>query len=59
MPRAAVFVGPMIIALVMAQRAAPNVRAVDFLVGFGSGVLFGISLLRLIQIIRAGGPVER
>ena len=59
MPRVVVFVPPMILALVMAQRAAPHVRAVDFLTVFGSGVLFGVSLLRLIQIFRAGGPSER
>jgi hypothetical protein len=59
MPRVAVFVVPMILALVMAQRAAPHVRAVDFLLVFGSGVLFGISLLRLLQMLRAGGPSER
>jgi hypothetical protein len=43
----------MIIGLVTAQRAAPHVRAVDFLLLFASGVLFGVSLMGLIQILRA------
>ena len=51
--RAAVFVVPLILTLVMAQRAAPRVRAVDFLLLFASGVIFGVSLMGLIQLLRA------
>jgi hypothetical protein len=51
--RAVVFAVPMIVGLVTAQRAAPHVRTVDFLLLFASGVLFGVSLMGLIQMIRA------
>ena len=50
--RAPVFVVPMIVGLVAAQRAAPHVRTVDFLLLF----VFGVSLMGLIQIVRAGRP---
>ena len=52
--RTAVFVAPLILTLVMAQQAAPRVRAVDFLLVFASGVIFGVSLMGLIQFLRAG-----
>ena len=52
--RTAVFVVPLVLTLVMAQRAAPRVRAVDFLLVFASGVIFGVSLMGLIQFLRAG-----
>jgi hypothetical protein len=52
--RTAVFVAPLVLTLVMAQRAAPQVRAVDFLLVFASGVIFGVSLMGLIQFLRAG-----
>ena len=51
--RAAVFAAPMIVGLVAAQRAAPHVRTVDFLLLFASGVVFGVSLMGLIQMLRA------
>ncbi len=51
---AAVFVVPMIVGLVTAQRAVPHIRTVDFLVLFASGVVFGVSLMGLIQVLRAG-----
>jgi hypothetical protein len=50
---AAVFAVPMIIGLVTAQRAAPHVRTVDFLLLFASGALVGISLMGLIQAWRS------
>jgi hypothetical protein len=53
---AAVFVVPMIIGLAAAQRAAPHVRTVDFLLLFASGVAVGVSLMGLIQILRARRP---
>jgi hypothetical protein len=49
---AAVFVVPMIVGLVTAQRAVPH--TVDFLLLFASGVVFGVSLMGLIQVLRAG-----
>ena len=52
--RAAVFAVLMIVGLVSAQRAAPHVRTVDVVQLFASGVLFGVSLMRLIQVLRAG-----
>jgi hypothetical protein len=45
----------MIIALVSAQRAAPRVRAVDFLLIFASGVIFGVTLMGLIQMWKGRG----
>ena len=53
--RLAVFVVPMVIGLVTAQRAAPHVRTVDFLLLFASGVICGVSLMGLIQVWRARG----
>jgi hypothetical protein len=52
--RTAVFVVPLILTLVMAQRAAPRVRAVDFFLVFASGVIFGVSLMGLIQSLKTG-----
>jgi len=51
---AAVFAIPMIIGLVTAQRAAPHVRTVDFLLLFASGAIFGVRLMGLIQAWRSG-----
>jgi hypothetical protein len=48
--RFAVFAVPMIIGLVTAQRAAPRVRAVDFVLLFASGIVFGVSLMGLVQM---------
>ena len=50
---AAVFVVPMIVGLVTAQQAVHHVRTVDFLVLFASGVIFGVSPMGLIQVLRA------
>ncbi|HET8623744.1 MAG TPA: hypothetical protein VFM14_09305 [Gemmatimonadales bacterium] len=49
----------MVIGLLTAQRAAPHVRTVDFLLLFASGVIFGVSLMGLIQAWRAQGPERR
>jgi len=54
--RAAVFVIPLLIGLLSAQRAAAHVRTVDFLMVFAAGALFGVGLLGLIQVLRAPGP---
>jgi hypothetical protein len=43
----------MIVGLVTAQRAAPHVRTVDFLLLFASGVIFGVSLMGLVQALCA------
>jgi len=46
----------MIVGLVTARQAAPHVRTVDFLLLFASGVIFGVSLMALIQHLRTGRP---
>lgn len=51
--RAAVFIVPLITGFVTAQRAAPNVRAVDFVLLFAAGLLCGVSLVGLIQTLRS------
>jgi hypothetical protein len=43
----------MLVGLISAQKAAPHVRTVDFILLFASGVVFGVSLMGLIQFIRA------
>jgi hypothetical protein len=50
--RAAIFVVPLIIGTVSARQAAPNVRLVDFVLRFASGILVGMSLMGLIQLLR-------
>jgi hypothetical protein len=50
---AAIFAVPMIVGLVTAQRAAPHVRTVDFLLLFASGAIFGVSLMGLLQAWRS------
>lgn len=50
---AAVSVVPMLVGLLAAQRAAPHVRTVDFLLLFAGGVAFGVGLMGLIQLLRA------
>ena len=52
--RAAVLAIPLIICFAAARQAAPHVRAVDFLLLFASGVIFGVSLMGLIRILRQG-----
>lgn len=49
----AVSVVPMIVGLLAAQRAAPHVRTVDFVLLFAGGVAFGVGLIGLIQMLRA------
>jgi hypothetical protein len=51
--RAAVSVVPMLVGLLAAQRAAPHVRTVDFVLLFAGGIAFGVSLMELIQLLRA------
>ncbi len=43
------FAAPLIISMVAASRAAPHVRAVDFVLLFAGGVAFGLGLMGLIQ----------
>jgi hypothetical protein len=50
--RAAVSVVPMLVGLLAAQRAAPHVRTVDFVLLFAGGVAFGVSLMGLIGLFR-------
>jgi hypothetical protein len=54
--RLAIYAIPLIITLVAARRAAPHVRAVDFLLLFASGVVFGVSLMGLIQAWKGRAP---
>ncbi|HEY8259274.1 MAG TPA: hypothetical protein VIG08_16575 [Gemmatimonadales bacterium] len=51
--RAAVSVVPMLVGFLAAQRAAPHVRTVDFLLLFFGGIAVGVSLMGLIQLLRA------
>jgi hypothetical protein len=51
--RLGIFAIPMVTGVVMAPRATPNVRTVDFLVLFASGVIFGVSLMGLIGVWKA------
>lgn len=51
--RAGASVVPMLVGLLAAQRAAPHVRTVDFLLLFAGGVAFGVGLMGLIQLLRA------
>jgi len=51
--RATIFLPPLIIAFVAAQRVAANMRTVDFLTVFGAGLVCGVTLMRLIQLFRA------
>jgi 1,4-dihydroxy-2-naphthoate octaprenyltransferase len=51
--RAAVSVVPMLVGLLAAQRAAPHVRTVDFVLLFAGCIAFGVSLMGLIQLLRA------
>ena len=51
--RAVVFAVPMIIALAAVQQVAPTVRTVDFLLIFVAGAAFGVTLVGLIQTLRA------
>jgi hypothetical protein len=50
--RAAFSVVPMLIGFLAAQRAAPHVRTVDFLLLFAGGIAVGVSLMGLIQLLR-------
>ena len=50
--RHAAVVAPMLVGFVAAQRAAPHVRMVDFLLLFAGGVAFGVGLMGLIQMLR-------
>jgi len=51
--RVVVFAIPMIIALAAGRQVVPHVRAVDFLLIFAAGALFGVTLVGVIQALRA------
>ena len=51
--RAVVFAVPMIIALATARQVTPTVRAVDFLLVFAAGAVFGVTLVGLVRALRA------
>ena len=48
-----VFLAPMLVGLIAAQKAAPHVRSVDFVMIFAAGLVFGVSLMGLIQAWKA------
>lgn len=50
--RVAVFVAPMLVGLLAAQRGADHVRAVDFLLLFAGGVAFGVGVGELLRFFR-------
>jgi hypothetical protein len=52
--RTAVFAAPLLISLVSAQRAAPHVRTVDFLLLFAAGALFAVGVMGIIRMLRSG-----
>jgi hypothetical protein len=43
---------PLLFGLLVAQRAAANVRAVDFVTIFAGGVLLGVGLVGLVSGLR-------
>ncbi|RPH60094.1 MAG: hypothetical protein EHM89_09525 [Acidobacteria bacterium] len=51
--RAVVFVIPLILALVAGRRVAENVRTVDYLTILAVGMVIGVSLVSLIQALKA------
>jgi hypothetical protein len=56
--RAAVFAAPLVISLVSAQRAAPHVRTVDFLLLFAAGALFSVGVMGVIRVLRSGDTAK-
>ena len=48
-----VFLAPMLVGLIAAQKAAPHVRSVDFVMIFAAGLVFGVSFMGLIQAWKA------
>lgn len=51
--RAVVFVIPLILALVAGRRVAENVRTVDYVTILAIGMVIGVSLVSLIQALKA------
>ena len=54
--RAVVFVVPLIIAFVAIRRVSDNVRTVDFLQILAAGMVIGITLAGIIQVLKAKRP---
>lgn len=50
--RAVVFVIPLILALVVGRRVSENVRTVDYLTILAIGMIIGVSLVSLIQMLK-------
>jgi predicted membrane channel-forming protein YqfA (hemolysin III family) len=50
--RGMTFIVPVLLGLLLAQRAAANVRTVDFLTIFAGGVLLGVGVVGLARGIR-------
>jgi len=53
--RTAVFVVPLILAVIMVQRVAEGVRTVDFVQIFACGMIVGISLVGIIRMLKSKG----
>lgn len=53
--RAVIFVVPLILAFVAIRRVSEDVRTVDFLQILAAGMIMGISLAGIIQILKAKG----
>jgi hypothetical protein len=51
--RVAVFVGPMLVGLLAAQRAAAHLRTVDLVLVFFGAAAFGCGLVGLIRTLRS------
>ena len=52
---AMIFVVPLIISLASASRLGRDIRTVEFLQIFASGMLFGVGVMGLVQVLRKGG----
>lgn len=57
--RGAVFLVPLVIALVASRRVAGDVRTVDFLMILACGAIIGVSLVSLMQALKTRGGMKR
>jgi hypothetical protein len=46
------YIVPVLLGLLVAQRAAANVRTVDFVTIFAGGILLGVGLIGLVRGVR-------
>lgn len=57
--RGAVFVIPIVLALIIGRDAAENVRTVDYIQILTVGMIIGVSLTSLIHFLKAKGASQR